>query len=344
MIRKYFRDLSLVSTLACLCIGASIDAAIITRAAVDIGSKGLKITVADIDTETRSIIDIHYSKEHPVPLKRDMLVSGESRFSENVQQFAIDLLAQLQQDLAQYQPVEWVGIATAASRESENAPQLYERIRRELNIDISIISQEEEGRIGFNTASAVSGVEEKKIISYDSGGGSFQLATQLDDAFEVIEGKFALAIALKDLIKEIRHQRLDISSSPNPVSLQEAQSLVPLLQARLPNMSIAFEQKLKNPETQVVGIGNQYFLFAFGAIATGKNTYTKEELWQAIEAHCDLDDQQLKKFAKPDEALVGMILLYSVMDGLGIKQLTYAFANGSCEGLLVDPKFWKIVE
>ena len=78
----------------------------------------------------------------------------------------------------------------------------------------------------------------------------------------------------------------------------------------------------------------------WGATAVGKATYTKQELWTAIEAHCGLPDEALTHFAIPQETLVGMVLLYSVMDGMGIDQLTYAYANGSCEGLLLDPNYW----
>lgn len=325
-----------------LCSNAILESVVITRAGVDIGSKGLKVTVGDVDLSTQAITKIYYSKELSVPLKRDMQVSGQPRFSEAVQQLAIDTLAKLQQNLTSYQPVEWSGIATAASRESENAQELYDRMRKELGVNIKIISQEEEGRLGFNTAIAVSGLDRKSIISYDSGGGSFQLATDIDGKLEVVQGKFAHIVALADLVTKIRHQKLDIGSSPNPVTIEEAQLLVPLLQARLPQVSDSFANKLKQEGTTVVGIGNENFLFAFGAIATGKKTYTKEELWKAIEAHCNLTDQELQKFAKPDESVVGMILLYSVMDGLGIPQLTFCYANGSCEGLLIDPQYWTI--
>lgn len=71
-------------------------------------------------------------------------------------------------------------------------------------------------------------------------------------------------------------------------------------------------------------------------------TYTKDELWAAIEEHCGLTDREMQKFYKPEDAVVGMILLYSILDGFGIDQLTYSFANGCCEGLLVDPSFWPI--
>ncbi len=340
--KRYALKLGIICTLVMSYSNAMLDAAVITRAAVDIGSKGLKVTVGEVDVSSQKITKIFYSKEHSVPLKRDMQVSGKPRFSETVQQLAINTLAKLQQELAVYHPIEWSGIATAASRESENAHELYDKMERELGVKVKIISQEEEGRLGFNTALAVSGLERQSIISYDSGGGSFQLATEVEGKLEVVEGKFAHIIALADLITKIRNQKLDIGSSPNPVTIEEAHLLVPLLQARLPQVSEAFANKLKQSGTTVIGIGNENFLFAFGAIATGKKTYTKEELWKGIEAHCNLTDEELKKFAKPDESVVGMILLYSVMDGLGIPELTFCYANGSCEGLLIDSTYWTV--
>lgn len=342
--RKSILKLGMICTLVMSFSNAILNATVITRAAVDIGSKGLKVTVGDVDTSTQTIKKIHYSKEHSVPLKRDMQVSGQPRFSEAVQQLAINTLAGLQKELAHYRPVEWSGIATAASRESQNAQELYDKMREALGVNVAIISQEEEGRLGFNTAVAVGDLDRKSIISYDSGGGSFQLTTEIGSQLEVVQGKFAYVVALAELVTNIRQQQLDIGSSPNPVTVEEARMLVPLLQARLPQMSEAFAKKLKQENNSVIGIGNENFIFAFGSIATGKKTYTKEELWKAIEAHCNLTDQDLHKFAKPDESVVGMVLLYSVMDGFGIDELTFCYANGNCEGLLIDPTYWTITE
>lgn len=321
----------------------SLDAAI-TRAAIDVGSGGLKVTIAEVDLQANKINKIFYDTEVQVPLKQDMQVSGTRRFSEQVQKLAMDTVAKLKKDLARFQPKEWSGIATAASRQSQNAQELYDRMRQELGVNIVIIPQNEEGRIGFNTAAIVSGTPREQLFSLDSGSGSFQLATELDGELQIVEGQLGYIPALALLVTEIRKQPVQASTSANPVTLDEAKQVTQMLQQRLPELSEAFADKLASPENTVVGIGNRNFIFAVAAEAIGKNTYTKEELWDAIVAHCNLKDEQLKRYSQPKEAVLSMILLHSYMEGLGIDQLTYAYANGSCEGLLLDSAYWTIEE
>lgn len=311
----------------------------ITRAAVDVGSGGLKVTVAKIDPITQKIQEIVYSKEHTVALKRDMQVGGKSKFSKEIRNVALNTLSNLQAELAPHNPQEWSGIATAASRQAKNGQKMYDQIERELGMRISIISQQEEGRLGFLTAAAVSGVPQDKLISFDSGSGSFQLTTHIDGNLEVTEGDLGHIPSLEVLMK-LRGKTLDFSTPPEPVTIEEAHLLVQELKSRLPELSEEFVQKLKDPSTVVVGIGNENFIFAMGATAVGKNTYTKEELWKGIEKHAGLPAAKMDKFSKPHESVLGMVLLYSIMDGLEIDQLTYSYANGSCEGLLIDSTYW----
>ncbi len=311
----------------------------ITRAAVDVGSGGLKVTVAKIDPQTQKIQKIVYSKEHSVPLKRDMQVGGKSKFSKEIRTVALNTLANLKTELAPHNPEEWKGIATAASRQAKNGQKMYDQIEQELGMRISIISQEEEGRLGFVTAAAVSQVPQERLISFDSGSGSFQLTTQLSGELEVVEGQLGHIPSLEVLMK-MRGKTLDFSTPPEPVTLEEAKLLVQEMKGRLPELSDQFKQKLKDPKAVVVGIGNENFIFAMGATAVGKNTYTKQELWTAIEKHAGKPASEMTKFSKPHESVLGMVLLYTIMDGLDIDQLTYSYANGSCEGLLIDTNYW----
>ena len=312
----------------------------VTRAAIDVGSGGLKVTVAKIDPQSKKIHKIIYSKEHAVPLKRDLQVGGTGQFSQEIQNVALKTLTKLQTDLASYKPEEWKGIATAASRQAKNGQTMYDQIEQELGMRISIISQHEEGRLGFMTAAAVSGAEQEKLICLDSGSGSFQLTTKIDDNLEVIEGQLGHIPSLEILMK-IRNQTLDLSTPPEPVTLEEAKLLVQEMKKRVPELSDLFRQKLNSSDTLVVGIGNENFIFAMGAKGVGKNTYTKEELWSAIEKHAGLPATEMRKFSKPHESVLGMTLLYTLMDGLDIQELTYCYANGSCEGLLVDEQYWE---
>lgn len=329
----------LLALSAFVCIAWHFTPKTITRAAVDVGSGSIKVTIAKVDPENSKIHRILYSKEHPVPFKRDIQVGGKSILSDKIQKVAFETLSNLQKELAVHRPTEWKGIATAASRQAENAQDMFQKINEDLGIDISIISQNEEGRLGFATAAAVSGIPQEKLIAVDSGSGSFQITTMIDGQLEVIEGQLGYIPSLEALM-EIRGQKLDLQTPPATVTLKEAELLVEKMRSKMPTLPEAFVQKSKDSESTIVGIGNENFIFAMGATGVGKNTFTKEELWQAISQYAGKPAEGLPQFAKPDTAVLGMVLLYSIMDSMGLDQITSSYANGSCEGLLVDTEYW----
>ncbi|MBI3236790.1 MAG: hypothetical protein HYZ48_03700 [Chlamydiales bacterium] len=312
----------------------------LTRAAVDVGSGSIKVSVAKIDPISQKIHKILYSQEHPIPFKRDIQVGGESKLSEKIQAVALEKLEGLKKDFSKkYNIEQWRGIATAASRQAVNAQEMFQKIDQKLDIPISIISQNEEGRLGFETAKAVSAIDPEKLIAVDSGSGSFQLTTLIDGNLEVIEGELGYIPSL-EMLMEIRKERLDLNTPPAPVTLEEAVILNQKLGKKMPSISSAFRDKINAPSTTIIGIGNENFIFAMGATGVGKATFTKEELWKAIEAHAGKQESEMTQFAKPNTAVLGMVLLYSIMDGMGIEKITACHANGSCEGLLIDKSYW----
>lgn len=317
----------------------------VTRVIFDVGSGSTKVLVADVDPLSQKILQILDSKIYIIPFSKDMTASGEPRFSDEIQKKTLEIFTQVKNEFEIFHPTEWSGIATASARKAENGQDLFNQIKKELGIDIAIIPASEEARLGFLTALASSGLTKENLISYDSGSGSFQIASEIDGKFEIIEGNLGIIPATKILLTEIRGLPLDaLALTPNPISIEEAAKLVLNLQKRLPNISQGFKKKLKDSNASIVGIGNETFIFYYGAQAVGKNTYTKEELWDAIQTLCGKTDQELPKFAKKEEGLVGIILLYSVMDGLGIQQITFSPSHGSCEGLAVDEKYWKAID
>lgn len=311
----------------------------ITRAAVDVGSGSIKLTIAKVDPQSNKIHHILYSEEHPVPFKRDIQVGGQSLLSEKIQKVAFETLSNLQKELAAHRPTEWKGIATAASRQATNAPDMFKKINEELGIDIAIISQNEEGRLGFTTAAAVSNTPQEKLIAVDSGSGSFQVTTLIDGQLEVIEGELGYIPSL-EILMDIRGQKLDLQTPPATVTLKEAELLVKKMRGKMPEVPAEFAQRIKDPSNAIVGIGNENFIFAMGAAGVGKSTFTKEELWDAVVRLAGKPAGELPQFSKPDTAVLGMVLLYSIMDCMGLDQITSHYSNGSCEGLLVDQEYW----
>ncbi len=322
----------------------------VTRAIFDVGSSSLKVLVADVDPNIQKILRIHHSEERWIPFKRDMILSGQSFFSQAVQDKAMKAFADLKARLEKYHPAEWVGISTSAARSADNAAEFFEKVNSKLGIQVRVVTASEEGILGFLTAAAAAGLPKEHVISFDSGGASFQLAYETEGKLEVVEGMIAYLTALETLLTEIRglpKEALEselngkkITTSPNPVSIDEVKLLLPALQKRLPSLSNSFLEKLKNPNSTVVSIGGPFTAFSYAEHAVGKSTFMKDELWSAIEMHCGKTDSELQEFPYPRQAVLGMIFLYSMMDGLGIEKLTNVPSLGSCEGLAIAESYW----
>jgi exopolyphosphatase/guanosine-5'-triphosphate,3'-diphosphate pyrophosphatase len=67
-----------------------------------------------------------------------------------------------------------MAVGTSALRDATNGPAFIGRVRRELGIDLRILSGVEEGRYGF--LGAVNGLPAEHGVLFDLGGGSLQLA------------------------------------------------------------------------------------------------------------------------------------------------------------------------
>ncbi len=67
-----------------------------------------------------------------------------------------------------------LAVATAATRDAENGPDFIARMRKELGIEVRILSGEEEARFGF--LGALGGLPVDHGVLFDMGGGSMQVS------------------------------------------------------------------------------------------------------------------------------------------------------------------------
>merc|ERR1719201_2132738 len=72
--------------------------------------------------------------------------------------------------------VESAGVGTNVFRIAPNGPAYLERIRNSLNLNIEVVDQDYETRLGLATAQAQGAPINS--ASWDSGGGSFQIAAR----------------------------------------------------------------------------------------------------------------------------------------------------------------------
>ena len=80
---------------------------------------------------------------------------------------------------------EFLPFATSALRESANGDAILQSINKELNIDLQVLSGEEEAKLTFLAARRWFGWSSGRLLVIDIGGGSLEIAVGTDEAPEV---------------------------------------------------------------------------------------------------------------------------------------------------------------
>lgn len=312
------------------------------KAAFDVGSGQTKVTIAEVDETTGRPIRILFADETALLVGHDLKRSKDGNLSD-------EILTKLKTVLNDYRDIaiklnaeDLAGVATAVFRESKNGADFIRSVREESGINLQLISQEEEGKIGFATAVAASGKSATQIIAWDSGGASFQISIEVDDQLFVYKGPWGASKVVAAMI-EIQGKDFDQVQDPNPVKLEDAFALKDKIEKSLSHASLALRNKLLDPSIEVVAIGGHFSMFNIAVIATGSNLFTKEQIAQSIEDLVGSTTEELaRQFPEAEMVLPRLTLIYAVMDHFGINKVKYTPTVGSTLGIFISPRFWSI--
>ncbi|MBN9377481.1 MAG: hypothetical protein BGO14_10330 [Chlamydiales bacterium 38-26] len=315
----------------------TLHADIVRRAALDLGSSETKLTIADVDTETHKIVKIYYQDYRTVELRKDLATSPDGTLSKEIEEKIIEVLDEYKNMTLKFAPEQWFGVGTSVFRSAINGAEFLERVKEKTGIPLYLASQMEEGEIGFQSAVAASGLDAEEIIAWDSGSGSFQMTTINNAHMDMYGAEFAFVSTLEILIQRIRKEKFNPNQTPNPISKDEIELLISIIQKEyLPPIPYW----LSHTNKKIICFGGYTSIFSMGQIATAKETYKQKDLFHAIQNLIDKSDDQLTFFPEPHKAVVGLALLYSVMNHCEIDEMIYKKTNGGCEGLLIIPRYW----
>lgn len=324
---------------------------IVRRAAFDIGSVQIKMQVSDIDLCANKIAKVLLTDSAAVPLREDLAKNQEGKLSDEIQIKMINSISQLMKKAASFNPEEYHGIATESLRLAKNGASFVERIRQETGLSVTIISQDEEGILGFISAINEADIDPDKAVSWDLGGGSFQITAKCGDRYMVYQGKHG-KVPFKNALLKIQGKELNDDSgktqSPNPISKADFTQAVQFIKENLTDFPLELRQKFNQPNIVVLGIG----INPLGVMQNHAN-YDKHRILTEIENRLHLDDRAIsiknsistkRKKVPPYAAYIvsNLILAYGIMDALGIDRVHYAGTRGANSvGALLSPTFWK---
>jgi exopolyphosphatase / guanosine-5'-triphosphate,3'-diphosphate pyrophosphatase len=321
-----------------LLVAGSLPAEIVKRGAFDFGSGEIKLQVAEVDTENHTIVKSIYDNSAKVYLAEDASHHPEIGFSEEIQQKAVDATRALKEKAVELGATEFTGLATAAYRQAVNGHKLIDRYVNELGIPVQIISQLEEGKLGFLSVVAESKLNPAEVVSWDIGGGSFQITyLNAKDEVQVYMAPLGRVTTKNELIKGVKGKNPAEVESPNPMTQKEWQASIKHLNEVLPQVPSDLIAKLKKSNTKLIGISGHP-----GQLRELKQ-YHRADVLPILKQRLNQSDEELAKTHKtPTSAVSELALIYTVMQKLDIPSVKYADTiSGSTSAILVSNEYWK---
>jgi exopolyphosphatase/guanosine-5'-triphosphate,3'-diphosphate pyrophosphatase len=315
----------------------NVDAEIIRRAAFDFGSGKMKLQVADVDTKKHLIVQSIYAEAVAVPLSKEAASHPQGFLSKEIQQQAIETARNLKQKAIELGAVQWVGLATEAYRKASNGQELIDRYVSELNIPVTMISQEEEGKMGFLALVAETGLDPSQVVSWDIGTGSFQIAYfDQEEKIQLYMAPLGRITTKSAIIQFVKGEDPLKVASPNPMSVSDWENSLKYLEAVLPPIPDELVDKLKTADVQLIGIS------AHPEKLRKLKTYDVNDV-KELSRQClyRKDSELAQEHTSPQLAVSELALVYSIMHKLNASIVNYmSTTSGSSSAILIEEKYW----
>lgn len=146
-------------------------------ACVDAGSNAIRFVVAEF-TDPRTYETLVYER---VPIRLGHQVFLRGRLTRQTLDATVEAFESFRDQMRQLDVRHYRAVATSAVREARNGPVLLERIAREAEIDLEVITGTEEARLVHTAVASRVDLGGGQWILADLGGGSVEVSL-VDDA------------------------------------------------------------------------------------------------------------------------------------------------------------------
>lgn len=316
-------------------LSVQLSAEVERRAAVDIGSGGTKVAIADVDSGSGQILQMLYETSFSVPYQASLDKSQDGTFDADTKTLGIKVMKDIQVLVAQYQVEKITAIATSAFRKSNNAKAFVNEVKEMTAIEIQIIPQREEGEIAFFSALSAGNQSPEEVIVWDIGTGSLQMTTMNEDGELIVYmGEQMGSVAFKSYIIDAIQDKE--AETPNPISDEELKMADSYARAFGRKAYPLIKEKIQS-DRPVLGIG-RLFYHSIRPLAAEGDVINRKGLRNFIEESLNKSDEELNNpFAHVDVS--NCILTLAIMKALHIQEVT-AIETTTTRGMLVSPIYW----
>lgn len=308
------------------------------RAAIDIGSGGTKVAIADVDTSEHKIVAVIFEASYPVPYQSSLDKSSDGTFDAETKALGLATFKEIQEIALHHQVQKISAIATSAFRKSNNSKEFVAQVEQETAIAISIVPQREEGEIAFFSALTAGEHSPEDVIVWDIGTGSFQMTTMNESSnLTVYMGENMGSVAFKSyVIDAIQMKDVREVNTPNPISETDLADADAYARSFGRRAYPIIKEKIKAPKP-VLGIG-RLFYNSIRPLASKDGIITRKALRKYIESSLNKTDDELNNpYASVD--VTNCILALAIMKALHI-QTVEPIDTTTTKGLLIHPAYW----
>ncbi len=140
-------------------------------AAIDIGSNSTRLMVAEVSSEQ----DYRILDDHKETTRLAHGLAANGMLTEEAMIHTIEALRRMKAIIEGYEVDKIAIIATSAVREAQNGLQFIERVKKQVGLEVSVISGQEEGELSYHSAEAQFPLSDISVVCMDIGGGSAEL-------------------------------------------------------------------------------------------------------------------------------------------------------------------------
>jgi exopolyphosphatase/guanosine-5'-triphosphate,3'-diphosphate pyrophosphatase len=215
----------------------------------------MRLGVLDIGSNTGHllVVDAHggaapmpaYSFKAPLRLAEHLLPDGS--MSEGGVVALTDFVAKALVVAEDKGCEEMLGFATSAVRDATNAEEVLHRVRAEAKVDIAVLPGEDEARLTFLAVRRWFGWSSGRLLVFDIGGGSLEIAGGADEAPDVAQ---SLPLGAGRLTREWLHQdppdRVVVRERRRKVRADVARDAGAVLRAGSPDHAVATSKTFRS--------------------------------------------------------------------------------------------------
>ncbi len=279
---------------------------------LDVGSNTVHLQIVDTAPGARPNPTFNYKEE----LRLTQYISTENLVSDDgVEKLRSCIKRAIEQSSA-VQTQELLPFATSALREARNGDEIIKSINKDFNIDLQVLSGEEEAKLTFLAARRWFGWSSGRLLVIDIGGGSLEMAVGVDESPEVaISLPLGAARLTKEFLKGDPYTDKSIRSLRDHIENKLEQILPSLVKHQESDRAIATSKTLRT----LARLAGDWF------DGGGKNL-TVEAIRKISPKLADMDESSRAKLPgvsenRASQIVAGAFVAESVMRNLDIKEL-----------------------